>query len=800
MTRPTLKLSLILGIGLLSTSAIAAEVALSRSLAVAQSHHFAFLVISIALLGYGAAGTVLSFLPAKSPEGLSRRLSAGALGFAVSLLGALLILKRVPFDPYRLAWDYLQWGVVLVYYLVLAIPFCLAGLTIGSALQTYARHATRLYAFDLVGAALGAAAAIVLLQGRPVAELLGWTTALGALAALFFSLSAAPRWRWASLATVILLSLLAYKASSLGYGLPMSPYKPLQVALKSKGSKLLETRWSPSARVDRFTGPSTRYAPGLSLAYRRPIPPQEGLTLDGERQSSITLVDPQEPEAAFLEALSSSLVYALKRPHRVLVLGAGGGLEVLAAWRAGAEKVDAVVINKAVADMLRRSAASGRTFRQTTFWVGDDRLALESRPGTYDVIQLALTEQPGPGSTGLYHLSEAYLYTVESFEAALKALAPGGFVSVTRYVLPPPRTEARLVSLAYEALKGRGTGEPRRHVVALRGLSTFTLLIGRDELPTSGLSALKDFSSRWGFDVVYYPGMSEEEANRFHQFPEPIYHRLTKQLLDPEMRGELIASYPFDLSAPNDDAPFFFHTLRWRHLRSIYKAVGRKWTALVEGGYLVPLILIQSALASLVLVALAGVGLRRIGWERGGRPGVVLLYFAALGAGFMGVEIASLEQAIFLLGQPAYAMAVVLASLLCSAGVGSWLAGRLRPKLTVACLMVAALAVAGAFLFAEGLHRASAWPMAWKVAWVAALLAPVGLFMGMPFPLGLRLLEENKSLVPLAWCANGVSSVIGSVGALNLALGFGFFGVWVASALLYVAAFGLSLSLAKQAS
>ena len=389
----------------------------------------------------------------------------------------------------------------------------------------------------------------------------------------------------------------------------------------------------------------------------------------------------------------------------------------------------------------RSSAASGSAFRQTTFWVGNDRLALEAHPGGYDVIQLALSEQSGPGSTGLYHISEAYLYTVESFEAALSALAPGGIITLTRYILSPPRTEARMASLAYEALRRHGAREPWRHVAAVRGLSTITLLMSNDEFTASRLSALRDFSSRWGFDLVYYPGMAEEEANRFHQFPEPIYHRLTKNLLDPEARGRLIDSYPFDLSAPTDDAPFFFHTLRWRQLPRVYKAVGRKWTALVEGGYLVPLILIQAALAGLLLIALAGVGLRRMGWERGGRPVVVLLYFAALGAAFMGVEIASLEQAILLLGQPAYAMAVVLASLLCSAGVGSWLAGRLRPKLAVACLMVAALASAGAFFFAQALHRASAWPMAGKVAWVAALLAPVGLFMGMPFPLGLRRLE-----------------------------------------------------------
>lgn len=789
VARPSFSLGIALGVGALSASAIAAEIALSRSLAVAQSHHFAFLIISIALLGYGAAGTLLSFLRPAGPQALARRLTWGALGFALSLPSAMLLLQRLPFDPYRLAWDYLQWGVVLVYYLVLAVPFGLAGFTIASALQTYASEAPRLYGFDLAGAALGAAAAVVALDGRPVAELVGWAATLGAAAAFAFSVGRPGRGRWVSSAALAGLALLSFGRAPALFSLPMSAYKPLQVALRNPGARLKETLWTPSGRIDRFTGPTTRYAPGLSLAYRRPIPPQEGLTLDGARQSSITLAGPQEPTSAFLEALSSSLVYSLiRRPQGVLVLGAGGGLEVLAAWRAGAARVEAVVAAPEVAELLSRADGSGPAFHETAFRAGNDRLAFQGKTGRYEVIQLALTEQPGPGSTGLYHLSEAYLYTVESFEAMLRALAPGGFLTVTRYILPPPRTELRLVSLAHEALRRSGVEETREHLAAVRGLSTFTLLVGKDALKADQLSSLKDFSSRWGFDLVYYPGMPEAEANRIHQYPEPIYHRLTRELIDPDGHQRLIASYPFDLSPPTDDSPFFFHTFRLRHLPTIYRAVGRKWTALIEGGYLVPLILVQSILASLVLVALAGWGLRRLGWPKGGRPAWVVLYFSALGAGFMGVEIAGLEQAIFLLGQPAYAMAAVLASLLCFAGLGSWLSGRLRPNLRVVCLAVACLAVAGAFLFAPALDRASDLTLGGRFGWVVALMSPLGLLMGMPFPLGLRRLEERRSLVPLAWCANGVCSVVGSVGALNLALGAGFSGVWAASAAAYLLA------------
>jgi hypothetical protein len=744
VSRPSLSFGIALGVGVLSASSIAVEIALSRALAVAQSHHFAFLIISIALLGYGAAGTLLSFLKAAGPEAVARRLTWGSLGFALSMPVAMIILQRLPFDPYRLAWDYLQWGVVLAYYLVLAVPYGLVGFTIGSALQTYAALAPRLYGFDLTGAALGAVVAVLALHGRPVAEIIGWSATLGAAAAFLFSAFRPGRGRWVSLATLAVLALLTTRWGPTVYSLPMSPYKPLQVALRSPGARLQETRWTPAGRVDRFTGPTTRYAPGLSLAYREPLPPQEGLTLDGDRQSSITLASPEEPRSAFLGALSSSLVYSLLRPKRVIVLGAGGGLEVLAAWRAGASSVEAVVATGEVVDILRLAEGSGPAFRRTTFWTGNDRLAYQGMLEWYEVIQLALTEQPGPGSTGLYHLSEAYLYTVESFEAMLDALAPGGLISVTRYILPPPRAEARLVSLAQEALERRGAEETWRHLAAIRGLSTFTLLVSKDALGPPQLSALMDFSRRWGFDLVYYPGMPEAEANRIHQYPEPLYHRLTKELIDPEGRRRLIASYPFDLSAPTDDAPFFFHTFRWRRLPTLYKAVGRKWTALIEGGYLVPLML---------------------GWERGGRPISVLFYFSALGAGFMGVEIAGLEQAIFLLGQPAYAMATVIASLLCFAGIGSWLAGKLKPNLRAVCLVVAGLASVGAFFFAPALA-----------------------IMGMPFPLGLSRLEGQKSLVPLAWCANGVCSVVGSVGALNLAMGAGFSGVWAASAAAYLLA------------
>lgn len=796
--RPRGSFSVALGVGVLSGGAIGAEIALSRTLAVAQSHHFAFLIISIALLGYGAAGTVLSFTPAATTHRLVHRSAWGALGFATSLLMAMQVLQRLPFDPYRLAWDSLQWVVVLCYYLVLAVPFSFAGFTIGSAFQTYAEEAPRLYALDLTGAALGALAATLALQGRPVAMVLGGAAALGALASLVFCIFIPGKLRWIGLGTSAVLVLLAARAGTGVFGLPMSPYKPLQVALRNPGADLLETRWSSSARVDRFRGPTTRYAPGLSLAYRAPLPAQEGLTLDGDRQSSITLAGPEEEGAAFLEALSSSLVFSLTMPKRVLVLGSGGGNEVLAAWRAGAEQVEASVADEAVAEILRRARGSGEAFRRTLFVVGNDRLAFEGQSARFDVIQLALTEQPGPGSTGLYHLTEAYLYTVESFQAMLDSLSANGMITVTRYILPPPRTELRLASVAYEALKGQGVADSWRHVAAIRGLNTFTLLISKDALRGEQLSALREFSSRWGFDLVYYPGMDESEANRIHRYPEPIYHRLTRQLLSAEGRHELIKSYPFDLSASTDDSPFFFHTFRVWRLPTLYRAVGRKWTALIEGGYLLPLILLQSVLASLALVALAGQGVRKFVHIRGERRLSVIMYFSALGLGFMGVEIASLEQAILLLGQPVFAMATVVASLLFFAGIGSWIAGKLRPNLKIVCFGVACLAFAGALLFAPSLMKAASWTMLRRVCWTVGLVAPLGLAMGMPFPLGISRLEGRKELVPLAWCANGALSVIGSVGALNLALGVGFSGAWAAAGASYLVAAVTSAGLPKR--
>jgi spermidine synthase len=784
----SLPLFVFVGIGLLSAGAIGSEIALSRTLAVAQSYHFAFLIISIALLGYGAAGTLLAFRPPATPSSLSVRLVSGALGFALSLPVAMVILQRLPFDPFRLAWDPLQWVVVLVYYLLLGIPFGMVGFTIGSALQTFATKAPAIYGADLAGAALGALAAVVAFHGRPVEAVLGSAVVLGAASALVLSLLLGWRWRLASLASILLLLSATFSRPASFFGLPMSPYKPFQVSLQFRGARLLETRWSPRGRIDRFISPATRYAPGLSLNYRLPLPPQEGLTLDGARQSSITLASPHDPSSAFLEALSSSVAYALVEPRRVLVLGAGGGLEILAAWRAGARRVEAVVADESVIEILRRAEGSGPAFRQTALHAGNDRLVLESSPGSFDVIQLALTEQPGPGSTGLYHLTEAYLYTVESFEAMLRSLAPGGLIAVTRYLLPPPRTELRLVSLARQALARQGVLRISSHLAAIRSLNTFTLLISKDALTAQQLSALRGFCKQWGFDLVYYPGMGEEEANLVHRFPEPLYFRLLSNLIDEKSFRSAMAEYPFDLSPTTDDRPFFFNTLRWRYIGTVYRAAKRKWTAIIEGGYLVPLILLQALLASLVLVVLAWAGARKSGQARSGSRPAVVLYFSALGLGFMGVEIAGLEQAILLLGNPTYAMAAVLSSLLCFAGLGSWLGGRLRVRVPWICLLVGLLALVNGKLFAFALAQSWGWPLVVRYGWVVALMAPVGILMGMPFPLGLRRLSEAKGLVPLAWCANGVCSVVGSVGALNLALSAGFSGVWWASAVAYLAA------------
>jgi hypothetical protein len=793
------------GVAALAAAALLFESTLTRLLAVAQFYHFAFLVVSLALLGFGASGSLLGLAPGLAhPARLDRLLPRSAIAFTLSAVAAYAVVNLLPFDSYAIAWERRQVLYFGLYYLALSVPFLFAGLGIGAALAASAGRSHQLYAANLLGSAIGAllAPAALWLAGVPGAVL------ASGLIALLPGLRRPTRLPAAIALAVGLTGLAALAALNLSdrgpLGLAISPYKGLAHARRFPGSQVVFGRWDAVARADVVANAGTRALPGLSYTFTGLPPPQLGLLLDADAAQPITLSAPEEFAAAAF--LPEAVVFDLRPGARTLVLEPGGGLVVLQALAGGAGSVTAVVGHPLVRVAVAASAGAANIYVQPHVEATDEasRAFLRRDRSAYDVVLLALTDPFRPVTGGAYSLAESYSLTVEAMADMLARLGPGGLLVITRWLQIPPSEDLRLVATVVAGLERRGVADPARALVAFRGIQTITVLVQPDGWGASDLGRVREFLEARRYDLVWAPDVRPEEVNRFNRLPAPEHYAAVKSLLAARDRAAFYRGYAFAVEPPTDDRPFFFHFFRWRQTREVLATLGRTWQPFGGSGYFVLFALLALVLAlsglliglPLLLERLMRSPARQAHERLPGRweTPSALAYFALLGIGFLFVEIPLIQRSLVVFGQPTYAFTAVVAVVLCFSGIGSvrararwlrtgWIFGGLAGLTMLMALMGPQLNLA-----------VLAWPALPRGLTTALSLAPLAVLMGLPFPLGLAALEARApGLIPLAWAVNGCASVVASVLAAILALSFGFTAVLFIGAGAYGAA-GLLLA------
>ncbi|MBN1935885.1 MAG: hypothetical protein JW934_14540 [Anaerolineae bacterium] len=761
---------------LISAAALAFQITLTRLFALAQGSHMAFMAVSLALLGGGASGTWLS-LRRPRPDRLPHLLAVAAMLFAVAVLASYLAINYLPFDAYRLAWERIQILWLISYYLALTIPFFFSGLAVGAALASRPAQAGSWYAANLLGAAAGSPLALLALAtvGGPgnvfLCALFGWLAAL------------APQ---PSLKRLIPLGLVAV---ALGYftlnppplfDVRLTPYKALSQAQLYPGSEVIISRWNAFSRVDVIRSDGIRSAPGLSFAYSGPLPSQLGLTVDGDNLTPITA--PGDPD--FTAHLPLSLAFVLRPDADILILEPGGGLSVLTALQQGARSVTVVQSNPAVAQIVRNdlSDLAGHLYDdpRVRLIIDEPRSFLRRASGCFDLILLPLTGSFHSVTTGAFALNEEYRYTVEAFADALARLTPSGLLIAERWLQLPPSESLRLWAVAVTASRRAAVTLGDANLFAVQSLQTS--LVGVAAAPLSGqdLRLIRDFAAAQQIDLIWLPDIWPEEANRYSVVPDAAYYRTFDALVTADNPARFYADYPFAVAPSTDDHPYFFHFFKWRQIPEVLQSLGKTWQPFGGSGYLVLLVL-------LVLSILLSVGfillplLRRRAVRHGSVP--FLLYFSLLGLGFLFVEIPLLQRFILYLGQPAYAFAVVVSTLLLCAGLGSrYLSKRL--SLQCALVLIALLTLTYPHLLPVLFRVSLSLPWAGRATVAVLVLSPLGLLMGIPFPTGLRRVDQvAPHLIPWVWAVNGCASVISAVLAALVALTWGFSAVlWGAAA------------------
>jgi hypothetical protein len=804
-------MSVYVGLFLLSAASLAFEINLTRIFSVAQFYHFAFMVVSLALLGFGASGTFLSLFP-RLKEGAQSRLGPGtgtlvwlSWGFSLTAVGSYVLTLYVPFDSFRIAHEWQQGGVLMLHYIALSTPFFCSGCAVGMLLAAWPARINRVYAANLTGSAAGCALAIAApsLVGGEGAVLL--CAALGIAGALAFQHHATlsthrvarsahrrksgPTYhiqRIAHASIIPLLVLVALRTPAF-LEIRLSPYKSLSYALQYPDAQVVFQRWNGFSRVDVVRSESIRGLPGSGFRCSAQPPPQLGLTVDGDDLNTINHVEPGFEDLPFSDCLLGALPYRLRPEAHALILEPRGGFDVVTALAQGAREVTVVEENPLIVQAVRGQGRwAGNLYedpRVRAVVVEKGRAYARRTQEQYDLVVVSLNVPQRTVTSGAYSLNEDYRYTIQAFSDYLARLRPGGLLVVTRWIQIPPSESVRAFALAAEAVERAG-GDPKASIVALRSYRQMLILVRRGTFTARELAATRAFAEPRAFDLVYLPDLRPDEVNRHNVLPEPDYHLACVGLLEAEDRDAWYDDYPFDVEPPTDDHPFFSHFFRWEQVDEVLAMAGHTWQPFGGAGYLVLLILLALAVIATGILILTPVAVLR----RQGRPmGTTLVYFALLGLGFLFVEIPLMQQFILFLGHPAYAMATVLFALLLFSGLGSAISQRVPLGVPLVLLPV----LVG--VYALGLPRlfevALAAPLWVRLIVAVVALAPPGFLMGIPLPRGMARLERQApELIAWAWGVNGAVSVVTSILAALLALSSGFSAVLALGAACYAGA------------
>jgi hypothetical protein len=753
-----------IGIAAVSAALLMTELALTRIFSVTMYYHFAFLAISIALFGLSASGVFVFVVRRRlSTAGTRQLLTAGAIAHALATILALALLVRIRvglnYSPENLA-------LMLAIYALAALPFFTGGAVISFAFTRFTERINVLYAADLLGAAAGCLALIPLLNelGAPGVVLTAAALSLGA--AVCF---APPARRTAMAITVAALFSVPAGAQATGAAL-----FDVVDTKGHEGDRVLFSKWNSFSRVavyDRAHG-------DWSLSPRYTGARGDSLFMDIDSAASTPILKGSAGPPDYLRHELTALAYhQVERPggFSALVIGPGGGRDLLSALVFGARKVDGVEINPIIARdvMLERFREySGGVYAdpKVAIHVDDGRSFVRRSRTQYDVIQASLVDTWAATAAGAYTLTENSLYTTEAFGEYIDHLTDAGYLTITRWVFDG----LRLVSLAQEACAARGL-DASRHLAIVRFDRVATFLLKKTPFSEADTRRLSDLADQLGFSVLYVPGVSRPTS---HADPVEMQRTGTtaddyRRLILAPNRRQFIAEYPLDITPTTDDRPFFFHTTRLRNQLDV--AFGR---SMLFGNGLSALMTLMGISALLVLLFILGpllVSARPApGWGRW------LIYFGALGAGFMLLEVALLQHFVLLLGHPVYSLTVTLFSLLLGTGLGSFLsrriaADRVKPVAMRMLLVVAGLALASAVLLPLVIDLAIAWPLPVRVLVAGGLLVPTGVLLGIPLPAGMRLVAtRGPEIVPWGWGINGAFSVVGATVAVFVAMNWGF--------------------------
>ena len=800
----------LVALAFVSFSSLLLELGLTRLFSVVLFYHFAFLAISVALLGLGAGG-VFAYIKKQWLD----RWSIGELGARASLANAFLIfvvLEVVLHMPISLELTRGNFGKLTVMYLAAAVPFFFTGMLFSVVFaRAKPEGINTLYAADLGGGAIACIAIVPLLNwiGGPNAIL--FAALFMAIASMLWAETRKPR-IVGGVATAIFVVLIAANHSGklvdIVYAKGMRRDQPWMEFAKWNALSRVEVDQVGEAKyivIDADASTAIMNVDPAKWAETK-SPGNSDVTLSGrdaERSSN-----PDKSGYNWKKDLMSAapaIANVLRPQGKFAIIGPGGGVDVLRAVANGSKDVTAIEINPIIANDIMRGRYADYSYHlyerpEVHLHVGDGRSFIRNSKEQYDVIQMTLVDTWASTAAGAFALSENNLYTVEAFEEYFQHLKPDGFIAITRWEFKEPREALRVVSQAMEALRRLvpyGAFSTTQFAIVSDGQLNVdgrpvAVIVKKSPFSSSEIALLQEHvQSSQNLSSLYLPCdvLFRSRANRVVTkifVPEECQAvQWPAAQLDANAFSRLIegdpqafaSSYPYKISPVYDSNPFFFFTLKTGDVfKKILSGTGRGMDWRINLGVTVLFMVFGISIVAVLAFLMAPLALsRQLSAISGQKRN--LLYFVFVGLGFILVEIALIQRFVLFLGHPTYALTVVVFLMLLASGAGSFASRRIvkdSARIWIPLLAIALGIVLYRFILPMIISSQVGLPFAAKLAISAALLIPLGFLMGMPFPTGLRALSERKDgRVEWAWALNAAASVLGSVSAMIIAIHFG---------------------------
>lgn len=768
------------GLLMIALSTTTYEILLTRIFSVLLYYHLAFAAISLAMFGMTTGAIVVYLKPDWfSKDAVPRQLSLNSFLFAATTVISLLLINYITgITTINRPEQLTNW--MLSVFLLTAAPFVFSGIVVCTALTKVPQNTGKLYAADLIGASLGCIFIVGVLQWFDPASTVFLVGGLAALAAAIFSFHQhLPRLRilnWilagGFIAGAAINSYLAHQDSN-----------PVRLLTLSTIQRPLYERWNSFSRVMVQGQPDTPHAPdswGLSSVY----PPEKkinelGLYIDSSAYTMLTQYTGDPSKVDHLKYDATNLAHYLRPSASVLVVGVGGGRDILSALIFNQKQIRGVEINDRIISALKHDFGdyTGHLDRYPQVQIVNDeaRSYLARTQDKFDILQISLIDTSAATAAGAFVFTENSLYTSEAFSSFIDHLTPTGVLSISRWYSPEHPLEVyRLVALASEALRKANVQSPAANiaiVVKEHGGSSgrrfdgiATMLVSKTPFTKNDLDTLQKLADEMQFKVLLSPAGSADPR--------------ISQLASGIPADVVCKDMPVDVTPPRDDRPFYFFFLRFQDLANpavwgLEKEMGMSAALSVLGN----LVIVVSVLTVLCIFLPLLLSKRKVDW---GNSTPLLLFFASIGFAFMLVEVAQMQRLIILLGHPVYGLAVVLFTLLLSSGIGSYStsnvavdgADQRQPmaRLLLLLLVVTALGFLTPYLVSA--FQASALPV--RVFVTVTSLFPAGIFMGMAFPIGMgRAQILAPELTAWLWGVNGATSIYASVLATAISLAFG---------------------------